>query len=76
MENGNANISSKDWLCTLLLAIFLGSLGIHRFYVGKIGTGLIWFFTLGVFGIGWVVDIIMIACGSFRDKGYNLIKNS
>lgn len=59
--------SPKSRLAALLLAIFLGELGIHRFYVGKIGTGLIWLFTVGFFGIGWLVDIILIAAGVFRD---------
>lgn len=45
----------------LVLCIFLGSMGIHRFYVGKIGTGILYLFTVGLFGIGWIVDIIMIA---------------
>lgn len=62
------NYPYKNKIVALLLAIFLGWLGIHRFYVGKIGTGIIWFFTGGLFGIGWIVDIIVIAVGSFRDK--------
>jgi len=57
----------KDWLVTLLLAIFLGNLGIHRFYVGKSGTGILMLLTMGGCGIWTIVDIIMIATGSFKD---------
>lgn len=60
--------SPKNKLAALLLAIFGGYLGIHRFYVGKVGTGLLWFFTGGMFCIGWLVDIILIAVGSFTDS--------
>ncbi|MGN0113734.1 MAG: TM2 domain-containing protein [Acutalibacteraceae bacterium] len=65
----------RSWLVTLLLELFLGGLGIHRFYVGKIGTGILWMITGGVFGIGWLVDLIMILVGNFKDKQGNVIKN-
>ena len=55
-------------MITLLLAIFLGYLGIHRIYVGKWITGAIWFLTGGLAGIGWIVDCVLIAVGSFKDK--------
>ena len=66
--------SEKTWIVTLLLCIFLGGLGIHRFYVGKTGTGILYLLTAGLFGIGVIVDIIMIAVGSFTDKSGNFIK--
>jgi TM2 domain-containing membrane protein YozV len=66
--------SDKDFLATLLLCLFVGWLGIHRFYVGKIGTGLLWLVTGGLFGIGWIVDLIFIIIGSFTDKQGNVIR--
>ena len=62
------NASPKSRLSTLLLCSFVGGLGIHRFYVGKIGTGVLWLLTAGCFGIGALVDLIMIACGTFTDS--------
>ena len=61
-------ISRKSKTTALLLCIFLGGLGAHRFYVGKVGTGILYLLTVGIFGIGWFVDIIRIATGSFRDE--------
>ena len=58
----------KSKLIAFLLCLFLGVLGVHRFYVGKIGTGFLWLFTGGFFGIGWIIDLIMILIGGFRDK--------
>lgn len=46
---------------SLLLCVFLGCIGAHRFYEKKIGTGILYLFTFGLFGIGWFVDIIRIA---------------
>ena len=65
--------SEKDWLVTLLFSIFLGYLGIHRFYVGKIGTGILWLLTGGCLGVGALVDIIMIATENFTDDNNRLI---
>ncbi|WP_298122757.1 TM2 domain-containing protein [uncultured Aurantimicrobium sp.] len=70
----SAQASSKSYVATLVLAIFLGVLGIHRFYVGKVGTGILMLLTAGGFGIWVVIDIIMIAVGSFTDKGGNFVK--
>ena len=57
---------SKD--TALLLCIFGGFFGLHRFYVGKIGTGLIYAFTMGFFMIGWLLDICVILMGGFTDN--------
>lgn len=66
----------KDWLTTLLLAIFLGGLGIHRFYTGHIGTGIAQLLTMGGCGIWALIDIIMIATGSFKDgEGNPLVQH-
>ena len=60
--------SEKGFVPTLLLAIFLGGLGVHRFFVGKIGTGILQLFTLGGLGIWALIDVVMIVVGSFTDK--------
>lgn len=59
-------VSTKNHTTALLLAIFLGALGIHRFYVGKTGTGILWLLTGGVFGIGWFTDIIWVLSNCFE----------
>lgn len=60
--------SPKSKGTAAVLCFFLGCLGVHRFYVGKIGTGLLWLVTLGLCGVGVIIDFIMILCGSFKDK--------
>lgn len=67
-------ISRKSRTVALLLCIFVGWLGCHRFYVGKIGTGLMYLFTCGFFGIGILIDLIAILTGSFRDQFGLLLK--
>ena len=60
--------SPQKRLWALLLAlIWPFPCGGHRIYVGKVGTGILWFFTGGMFGIGQLVDIILILAGRFRD---------
>ncbi|GAB7038026.1 MULTISPECIES: TM2 domain-containing protein [Catenuloplanes] len=58
----------KSWVVAILLCLFLGTLGVHRFYVGKIGTGILMLITLGGFGIWTLIDLIMIIVGKFSDK--------
>lgn len=73
-EQNQQVISAKSKGVAAVLCFFLGGLGIHRFYVGKVGTGILWLLTVGLFGIGSLVDFIMILCGSFKDKSGALIK--
>lgn len=58
----------KSWIVAVLLCFFLGVLGVHRFYVGKIGTGILQLITLGGFGIWTLIDFIVILIGKFSDK--------
>ena len=62
------NTSPNDWVVCFILVIFLGFWGVHRFYVRKIGTGILMIFTFGGLGIWWFIDLILIATASFRDK--------
>ncbi|AQZ60863.1 unnamed protein product [[Actinomadura] parvosata subsp. kistnae] len=58
----------KSWIVAVLLCFFLGALGVHRFYVGKIGTGILQLVTLGGLGVWVLIDFIMILIGNFTDK--------
>jgi len=71
MEN-----SEKNFVAALILCLLLGSLGIHRFYAGRIVTGILMILTLGGLGIWTLIDLIMIATGSFKDSKGLKIKSS
>lgn len=70
----NQEVESKEWLIVLLLCFFLGYFGVHRFYVGKTGTGVAQLLTCGGCGIWALIDFIMILVGSFTDAKGNPIK--
>jgi len=65
--NTNSNMNGmmgmktpKNKWVALVLCFFFGAIGVHRFYEGKIGSGVLYFFTLGLFGIGVLIDFIII----------------
>ena len=60
--------SSKSRIIALLLCFFLGYFGAHRFYVGNYLMGVVYLFTFGVLGIGWLVDLVLILLGKMRDR--------
>lgn len=74
-------ISNKSRTTALILAFLLGGIGVHRFYVGKVASGLLMLLlTISVVGIFisffWVwIDIIIISAGGFKDKNGELISN-
>lgn len=68
-------VSEKSKSVALILCVFLGYLGIHWFYVGKPGKGLLYMFTGGLVLVGWITDIIRILSGSFTDKFGLPLKN-
>jgi hypothetical protein len=68
-------VSPKSRLVTTLLAFFLGELGIHRFYLGKIGTGVLMLLTLGGVGIWALIDFIMAVAGKMKDSKGLLVRD-
>lgn len=76
LESKIQNPEGKDWLTTLLLCIFLGTLGIHRFYTKHTSIGVIQLLTFGGCGIWTLVDFIRILTESYTDAdGKKLLKN-
>lgn len=63
----------KSWIVALLLSIFLGSLGVDRFYLGYIGLGIVKLITCGGAGIWWLIDLILIGVGKMTDANGNAL---
>ena len=63
----------RSWGIVLLLCIFVGPLGLHRFYVGKVGTGILMLLTAGGVGIWVIIDLILIVTGKFTDSEGSVI---
>ena len=71
-----ASAPPKEWLTTLLLCLFLGSLGVHRFYTGHTGIGIAQLLTLGGCGLWALYDLIMIILGKFTDASGQPLRKS
>jgi TM2 domain-containing membrane protein YozV len=69
-------ISDKDWLITAILAFFLGYLGAHRFFVGKIGSAILMLITFGGCGLWWLIDFLVVISEKFTDDNGKVIKNT
>lgn len=69
-------VSDKEWLVALLLSFFVGFLGVHRFYTGHIGIGVVQLLTLGGCGIWALIDLILILVGSYKDADGLPLKKS
>ena len=78
MENQNQQTeqkSEKGYVPMILLCFFLGGLGVHRFYAGKVGTGILMLLTLGGLGFWTIIDFIIIVLGNLKDSDGLKIKN-
>jgi hypothetical protein len=63
-----ANTSPRSFIATWLFAWLLGVLGVDRFYLGKVGTGILKLLTIGGFGIWWLVDLVLTLTNAQKDK--------
>ena len=66
--------SEKSRAIALVLGAVLGPFGAHRFYVGKIGTGLLQAVTFGGMGIWWLYDMVLVSFGAFTDSEGRRVK--
>lgn len=76
MANYTTRTSNKNQLIALILCIFFGYLGAHQYYVGKVRTGILYTFTMGLCGFGWIIDAFLIFFGKFRDNTGALLQGN
>ena len=68
--SGNSHMevrSPKNRVLAILFCVFFGVFGVHRFYAGKFWSGIFQFFTAGGFGVWWLVDLVLLLMGRFKD---------
>ncbi len=66
--------SRKNRVTALILCVLLGIFGGHKFYLGKFWVGVVYIFTYGLFGIGWLIDLVTLIAGNPVDKeGHRLM---
>ena len=66
--------SVKNYAVMLVLVLALGVVGGHRFYAGKVGTGILFLFTVGFFLVGWIIDFFTVSFGNFTDKSGRFVR--
>jgi TM2 domain-containing membrane protein YozV len=78
MQKGEdmSTVERKNFLTALLLSIFLGTLGVDRFYLGYVGLGLLKLFTWGGCGLWWLIDVILIASKQLKDASGNPLEGN
>ncbi|MCR5293809.1 MAG: TM2 domain-containing protein [Lachnospiraceae bacterium] len=62
------SVSEKSQAMALIIWLFLGIFGGHYFYVGRFWKGILYLFTVGLFGVGWIIDLFVILSGRFKDS--------
>lgn len=74
LKMNNKKTSDKKILITFILCLFLGSFGVHRFYVGRVKSGIFQLLTLGGLGFWAIYDCIVLALGKFTDSEDKLLQ--
>lgn len=74
-NKGGKSAQQKDFMTTAMLSLFLGGLGVDRFYLGQVGLGILKIVTFAGLGIWYIVDLILVLTGSIKDKNGNSLAN-